>query len=58
MKNQIALEEVKAKEQEALKQKEIEEAKSKSELEKLMQARIAEKDTEILRYKTQIKKEK
>ena len=57
-KNQRALDEVKAKEQEALKQKEIQEAKSKSELEKLMQARIAEKDTEILRYKTQIKKEK
>ena len=51
-KNQRALDEIKAKEQEALKQKEIQEAKSKSELEKLMQARIAEKDTEILRYKT------
>ena len=43
---------------ELLKQKQIEEAKSKSEIEKLMKERIAEKDTEILRYKTEVKKEK
>ena len=43
---------------ELLKQKQIEEAKSKSEIEKLMKERIAEKDTEILRYKNEIKKEK
>ena len=43
---------------ELLKQKQIDEAKSKSEIEKLMKERIAEKDSEILRYKTQIKKEK
>jgi len=43
---------------ELLKQKQIEEAKSKSEIEKLMKERIAEKDTEILKYKTQVKKEK
>ena len=43
---------------ELLKQKQIEEAKSKSEIEKLMKERIAEKDTEILRYKNEIKKER
>ena len=43
---------------ELLKQKQVEEAKSKSEIEKLMKERIAEKDTEILRYKNEIKKEK
>jgi len=43
---------------ELLKQKQIDEAKSKSEIEKLMKERIAEKDTEILRYKNEIKKEK
>ena len=43
---------------ELLKQKQIDEAKSKSEIEKLMKERIAEKDTEILKYKTQVKKEK
>jgi len=43
---------------ELLKQKQLEEAKSKSEIEKLMKERIAEKDTEITRYKTEIKKEK
>jgi len=43
---------------ELLKQKQLEEAKSKAEIEKLMKERIAEKDTEITRYKTEIKKEK
>ena len=43
---------------ELLKQKQLEEAKSKAEIEKLMKERIAEKDSEILRYKTEIKKEK
>ena len=43
---------------ELLKQKQIDEAKSKSEIEKLMKERIAEKDSEILRYKTEVKKEK
>ena len=51
------LEEIKQKEVEALKEKEVKEAKSKAELEKLMQQRISEKDTEILKYKTEIKKE-
>ena len=52
------LEEIKQKEADALKEKEVKEAKSKAELEKLMQQRIAEKDTEILKYKTEIKKER
>ena len=52
------LEEIKQKEVEALKEKEVKEAKSKAELEKLMQQRISEKDTEILKYKTEIKKER
>ena len=43
---------------ELLKQKQLEEAKSKAEIEKLMKERIAEKDTEISRYKNEIKKEK
>ena len=43
---------------ELLKQKQLEEAKSKAEIEKLMKERIAEKDSEISRYKTEIKKEK
>ena len=52
------LEEIKQKEVEALKEKEVKEAKSKAELEKLMQERIAEKNTEILKYKNEIKKER
>ena len=47
--NQLA--EIKKQEEEALKEKEIKEAKSKQELEKLMQQRIAEKETEILSQK-------
>ena len=43
---------------ELLKQKQLEEAKSKAEIEKLMKERIAEKDSEISRYKNEIKKEK
>ena len=43
---------------ELLKQKQLEEAKSKADIEKLMKERIAEKDTEISRYKNEIKKEK
>ena len=52
------LEEIKKQDQEAPKEKEIKEAKSKAELEKLMQERISEKNTEILKYKTEIKKER
>ena len=43
---------------ELLKQKELEEAKTKQDLEKIMQQRIQEKEQEISRYKTEIKKEK
>lgn len=44
--------------QEILKQKQLQEAKTKADLEKIMQERLQEKDQEVLRYKTQIKKEK
>ena len=57
-KHQRQLDEVKKQEEEILKAKQVEEAKSKSELEKLMKERIAEKDTEILNYKQAIKKER
>ena len=57
-KHQRTLEDAKKAEQEALKEKEVKEAKSKAELEKLMQQRISEKDTEILKYKNEIKKER
>ena len=57
-KHQRQLDEVKKQEEEALKAKQVQEAKSKSELEKLMRERIAEKDTEILNYKQAIKKER
>jgi hypothetical protein len=43
---------------ELLKQKQLEEAKSKQELEKIMQQRIAEKETELNKYKAEIKKER
>ena len=57
-KSERLLEEQRKKDEEALKQKQIEEAKTKADLEKLMQERIAEKDSEINRYKTEIKKER
>ena len=57
-KHQRQLDEVKKQEEEIAKEKQIQEAKSKSELEKLMKQRIAEKDTEILNYKQAIKKER
>jgi len=41
-----------------LKQKELEEAKTKQDLEKIMQDRIQEKDQEINKYKLSLKKEK
>ena len=49
---------MKKKEEEALKEKQIQEAKTKADLEKLMQERIAEKDQEINRFKNEIKKER
>ena len=50
--------EVDAPTEEIAKEKQVQEAKSKAELEKLMKQRISEKDTEILKYKTEIKKER
>ena len=43
---------------EILKQKQLEEAKTKQDLEKIMQDRIQEKDQEISKYKLNLKKEK
>ena len=57
-KHQRTLDEAKRVEQDAFKEKEVKEAKSKAELEKLMQQRIAERDTEVLKYKTALKAEK
>jgi len=57
-KHQRTLDEAKKAEQDALKEKEVKEAKSKAELEKLMQQRIAERDTEVLKYKNALKAEK
>ena len=41
-----------------IKQRELEEAKTKQDLEKIMQERIQEKDQEISKYKLNLKKEK
>ena len=57
-KHQRQLDEVKKKEEEALKEKQLQEAKTKSDLEKVMQQRLAEKDEEINKYKNEIKKER
>ena len=57
-KHQRMLDDAKKQEEEAAKEKLVKEAKSKAELEKLMQQRISEKDTEILKYKNEIKKER
>ena len=57
-KHEKQLEEVKKQEEIALKEKEIKEAKSKQELEKIMQDRIAEKDQELARIRGEIKKER
>ena len=48
----------KSKEEEALRQKEISEAKTKADIEKLFQARLQEKENEIKTYNEQAKKEK
>jgi hypothetical protein len=57
-KHQRTLDDAKKAEQDALKEKEVKEAKSKAELEKLMQQRISERDTEVLKYKNALKEEK
>jgi hypothetical protein len=43
---------------EIVKQRQLEEAKTKQDLEKIMQERLSEKEEELNRYKNQIKKEK
>ena len=50
-------EEEKAK-QEILRQEQLKEAKTKADLEKIMQERLSEKEKELANYKNQIKKEK
>jgi len=57
-KHQRQLDEVKKAEENALKEKQIQEAKTKADLEKLMQERISEKDSEIKNMKMEIKKER
>ena len=57
-KNQKILQEEETKKSELLKEQQLKEAKSKSDIEKIMQDRLSEKDSELNRYKTQIKKEK
>lgn len=44
--------------EEIIKEKQLEEAKTKQDLEKIMQERLKEKEEELSRYKNQIKKEK
>ncbi len=44
--------------QEELKQEQLKEAKTKADLEKIMQERLSEKEKELSNYKMQIKKEK
>jgi len=55
---QKLLQEEENKKNELLKEQQLKEAKSKAEVEKIMQDRLSEKDTELNRYKEQIKKEK
>ena len=52
------LQEQESQRQEILKQEQLKEAKTKQDLEKIMQERLSEKEQELLKYKTQIKKEK
>ena len=57
-KHQRELDEIKKREEEQLKEKQLQEAKTKQDLEKLMQERIAEKEAEIAKYKNAVKKER
>ena len=57
-KTQKILEAEEGKKAELIKEQELKEAKSKADIEKIMQDRLSEKDSELNRYKTQIKKEK
>ena len=57
-KQQRQIDELKKAEEEALKEKQIQEAKTKADLQKLMQERISAKDNELSKYKNMIKEEK
>ena len=57
-KTQKILEAEESKKAELIKEQQLKEAKSKADIEKIMQDRLSEKDSELNRYKTQIKKEK
>mgnify|MGYP003625079643 FL=1 len=57
-KTQKILEAEESKKAELIKEQELKEAKSKADIEKIMQDRLSEKDSELNKYKTQIKKEK
>ena len=57
-KTQKILEAEETKKSELLKEQQLKEAKSKSDIEKIMQDRLSEKDEEVNKYKNQIKKEK
>ena len=54
-KHQRMLDEQKKKEDDALKEKQIQEAKTKADLENLMKERIAEKDKELADWKSKVK---
>ena len=54
-KTQRMLDEAKKKEEEIAKEKEIQDAKTKADLENLMKARIAEKDQELAKWKEKVK---
>ena len=54
-KHQRALDEAKKQEEELAKEKQIQEAKTKADLENLMKARIAEKDKELADWKSKVK---
>ena len=57
-KQQRQIDEMKKAEEDALKEKQIQEAKTKADLEKLMQERKSAKDNELSKYKNMIKEEK
>ena len=57
-KHQRQLDDQKKKDDEVLKEKQLQDAKTKAEIEKLMKERIAEKDQELMNMKNMIKKEK
>ena len=54
-KHQRMLDEAKKQEEEVLKEKEVQEAKSKADLEQLMKQRIADKDKELADWKSKVK---